>query len=403
MQNEIPHRPLAGLKILELARILAGPWIGQLLADLGADVVKVERKGAGDDTRTWGPPFVAREGGSGLGSPDLGAAYFHACNRGKRSIEADFDNPDDIAMIRELAKAADVVVENFKVGGLVKYGLDAESLRKVKPSLICCSITGFGQDGPYAARAGYDFLIQGMAGAMDITGQPDGQPTKAGYATADIFTGMYATVAILAALRRRDETGAGATIDCALLDSQIAVLGNQAMNYLVSGKTPKRLGNAHPNIVPYEVFPVADGYIIIASGNDGQYRKLCEALGAQDLLANPDYATNRGRVTNRAALVPVLSAYTARFGKAELLAKLETLGVPAGPINGIDEVFADPQVKARGMRVDLPLPEAEGGSVPSVRTPILIDGVPQVSRRPSPALGQHNADILADPNWKPRS
>jgi crotonobetainyl-CoA:carnitine CoA-transferase CaiB-like acyl-CoA transferase len=395
MHDAALKRPLAGLKILELARILAGPWIGQLLADLGADVVKVERKGAGDDTRGWGPPFVARVGGG-----DLGAAYFHSCNRGKRSIEADFDNPDDIVMIRDLAMAADVVVENFKVGGLVKYGLDAASLRKMKPSLICCSITGFGQEGPYAARAGYDFLIQGMAGAMDITGQPEGQPTKAGYATADIFTGMYASVAILAALCRRDESGDGATIDCALLDSQIAVLGNQAMNYLVSGKPPKRLGNAHPNIVPYEVFPVADGYIIIATGNDGQYRKLCEALGAHELSDNPDYADNRGRVAHRARLVPAVSAHTARFGKAELLDKLEALGVPAGPINGLGEVFADPQVVARGMHVDLALPEAEGGTVPSVRSPILIDGVPQVSKRPSPMLGQHGAEILSDPNWK---
>lgn len=382
--------------MLELARILAGPWIGQLLADLGADVIKVERKGAGDDTRSWGPPFVAATGGG-----DLGAAYFHSCNRGKRSIEADFENPDDIAMIRELARAADVVVENFKVGGLVKYGLDAESLRGLKPELIYCSITGFGQEGPYAPRAGYDFLIQGMAGAMDITGQPDGQPTKAGYATADIYTGMYATVAILAALRRRDAGGGGAHIDCALLDSQIAVLGNQAMNYLVGGKPPKRLGNAHPNIVPYEVFPVADGYIIIASGNDGQYRKLCEALGAHELAGNPDYATNRGRVAHRAVLVPALSAFTAQVGKAELLARLEAQGVPAGPINSLDEVFGDPQVLARGMKLDLPRPEAEAGFVPTVRTPILIDGVPQVSMRPSPILGEHNAEILADPNWKP--
>lgn len=395
MTNAHSSKPLAGLRVLELARILAGPWIGQLLADLGADVVKVERKGAGDDTRSWGPPFVtATDGG------DLGAAYFHSCNRGKRSIEADFDNPEDIAMIRSLARAADVVVENFKVGGLKKYGLDAESLRAMKPGLICCSITGFGQDGPYAARAGYDFLIQGMAGAMDITGQPGGQPTKAGYATADIFTGMYATVAILSALRRRDAEGVGAHIDCALLDSQIAVLGNQAMNFLVGGKPPKRLGNAHPNIVPYEVFPVADGYIIIASGNDGQHRKLCEALGATELATNPDYATNRGRVAHRAVLVPALSGYTSRFGKADLLARLEAQGVPAGPINGLDEVFSDPQVVARGMRIDLPRPEAAAGHVPTVRTPILIDGVPQVSQRPSPILGEHNAEILADPNWK---
>lgn len=393
-------RPLEGLKILELARILAGPWIGQLLADLGADVVKVERKGAGDDTRTWGPPFVQAKSSGGGAQQDLGAAYFHACNRGKRSIEADFEDPADIAMIRDLAMAADVVVENFKLGGLVKYGLDEKSLRALKPGLIYCSITGFGQSGPYAPRAGYDFLIQGMAGAMDITGQPEGQPTKAGYATADIFTGMYATTGILAALRRRDATGVGAHIDCNLLDSQIAVLGNQAMNYLVSGKAPQRLGNAHPNIVPYEVFPVADGYIVIATGNDGQYRKLCEVLGAAELAANPDYAENRGRVTHRAVLVPAISALTRRFAKLDLLAKLEALGVPAGPINGIAEVFADPHVVARGMRVDLALPEAEAGSVPSVRTPIVMDGVPQFSPRPSPMLGQHTAEVLADPNWK---
>ncbi len=395
MTDVPPKRPLEGLRILELARILAGPWIGQLLADLGADVVKVERKGAGDDTRSWGPPFVAGKDGH-----DLGAAYFHSCNRGKRSVEADFENPSDISMIRQLANAADVVVENFKVGGLKKYGLDAESLRALKPSLIYCSITGFGQDGPYAPRAGYDFLIQGMAGAMDITGQPDGQPTKAGYATADIFTGMYATVAILSALRRRDAGFGGAHIDCALLDSQIAVLGNQAMNYLVGGNPPTRLGNAHPNIVPYEVFPVADGYIIIASGNDGQYRKLCEALGASDLAAHPDYATNRSRVEHRAVLVPALSAFTARFGKAELLTILEGAGVPAGPINRLDEVFSDPQVLARGMKIDLARPEAEAGHVPTVRTPILIDGIAQVSQRPSPILGEHTQDVLEDPNWK---
>ncbi|MBN8533444.1 MAG: CoA transferase [Rhizobiales bacterium] len=390
-------KPLQGLKVLELARILAGPWVGQTLADLGADVVKVERKGAGDDTRSWGPPFVAKAGGG-----DLGAAYFHACNRGKRSIEADFESPDDIAMIRDLAMSADVVVENFKVGGLVKYGLDAASLRAMKPSLICASITGFGQDGPYAGRAGYDFLIQGMAGAMDITGQPDGQPTKAGYATADIFTGMYASVGILAALRRRDATGDGATIDCALLDSQIAVLGNQALNYLVSDKIPKRLGNAHPNIVPYEVFPVADGYIIIASGNDGQFLKLCAAIGGERLAADPDFATNRGRVGHRAQLVPAIGALTARFMKADLLARLEEAGVPAGPINDIGEVFADPQVVHRGMRVDLVSAEAASGTVPSVRTPIVIDGERQVSSRHAPGLGQHERDILSDPNWNPR-
>jgi crotonobetainyl-CoA:carnitine CoA-transferase CaiB-like acyl-CoA transferase len=395
-----PAKPLAGLKVLELARILAGPWVGQTLADLGADVVKVERKGAGDDTRSWGPPFVEKAGGG-----DLGAAYFHSCNRGKRSIEADFEDADDIAMIRTLAAAADVVVENFKVGGLEKYGLDAASLRALKPSLIYTSITGFGQDGPYAARAGYDFLIQGMAGAMSITGTPESQPMKAGYATADIFTGMYASVAILAALRRRDATGGadkgeGATIDCALLDTQIAVLGNQALNYLVSGKVPGRLGNAHPNIVPYEVFPVVDGHVIIASGNDGQFRKLCAAIGGDALGVDPDYATNKGRVQHRAVLVPAIAALTARLTKAELLARLEAAGVPAGPINTVDEVFADPQVIERGMRIELANPEAAAGHVPSVRSPVLIDGAPMASPRHAPRLGQHSAEILADPNWK---
>ena len=396
--NAAANAPLAGLKVLELARILAGPWVGQLLADLGADVVKVERREAGDDTRGWGPPFVpAADGGH------LGAAYFHACNRGKRSVAADFENPADRDFVLGLVDAADVVVENFKVGGLVKFGLDAASLRARKPSLIVASISGFGQDGPYAERAGYDFLIQGMAGAMDITGQPDGQPTKAGYATADIFTGMYTSVAILAALRRRDATGEGATIDCALLDSQVAVLGNQAMNFLVSGKTPKRLGNAHPNIVPYEVFPVADGYVILAIGNDGQFRKLVGALGADVLAADPDYATNAGRVTHRARLVPALAAHTAKVPKAELLARLEALAVPAGPINAIDEVFADPQVVARGLRLDLAAPDAAAGSVPTVRTPIVMDGVPQVSRRPSPRLGAHTDEIASDPDWQTRT
>lgn len=386
-------QPLAGLKVLELARILAGPWIGQLLADLGADVVKVESP-EGDDTRKWGPPFV--EGADG---EHLSAAYFHSCNRGKRSIAADFRTPEGQALVRRLAGHADVVVENFKVGGLVRYGLDAASLRAAFPRLICCSITGFGQDGPYAERAGYDFLIQGMAGSMSITGDPAGQPTKTGYATADIFTGMYASVGILAALRRRDQTGEGATLDLALMDAQVAVMANQAMNYLVSGKAPGRMGNAHPNIVPYEVFPVADGHIIIATGNDGQWRKLVEALGEPGLADQPDYLTNKDRVRNRARLVPYLGQLTLRFAKADILARLEALGVPAGPINSTDEVFADPQVIARGLRRDLPAPAARAGSIPSVASPIVIDGVRQVSARPSPGLGEHQAEILNDPNW----
>lgn len=385
--------PLHGIRVLELARILAGPWIGQLMADLGADVVKVEAP-EGDDTRSWGPPFVeAADGGA------LSAAYFHSCNRGKRSIIADFREPEGRALVMRLASHADVVVENFKVGGLVKYGLDAASLRAAFPRLICCSITGFGQDGPYAERAGYDFLIQGMAGPMSITGEPGGQPTKAGYATADIFTGLYASVGILSALRQRDQTGIGATLDLALMDTQIAVMGNQAMNYLVSGKAPGRLGNAHPNIVPYEVFEVADGHVIIASGNDGQYRKLCEALGQPGLGTDARYATNKDRISARAELVPVLNGLTRTFARADLLARLEVAGVPAGPINGMGEVFADPQVVARGIRRDLAAPAARGGRIPTVASPIVMDGVRQVSARPSPRLGEHNLDVLQDPAW----
>jgi len=385
--------PLAGLRVLELARILAGPWIGQLLADLGADVVKVEAP-EGDDTRQWGPPFV-----EGVDGEHLSAAYFHSANRGKRSITADFRTAEGQALVRKLACHADVVVENFKVGGLEKYGLDSASLRAAYPRLIYCSVTGFGQTGPYAPRAGYDFLVQGMGGPMSVTGEPDGAPMKAGYAVADIYTGLYASVGILSALRRRDATGEGASLDMALLDAQVAVLGNQAMNYLVSGKPPARLGNAHPNIVPYDVFPVADGHIIIATGNDGQWRKLCEVLGEPALAGHPDYAENRARIANRVALTAHLHDLTQRYTKADLLAALEAIGVPAGPINAVDEVFADPQIVARGVRVDLPSAAAKGGSIPTVASPIVIDGVRQVSPRPSPRLGEHADEILNDPAW----
>jgi len=385
--------PLAGLRVLELARILAGPWIGQLLADLGADVVKVEAP-EGDDTRKWGPPFV-----EGTGDEHLSAAYFHAANRGKRSITADFRTPEGQTLVRRLAAHADVVIENFKVGGLVKYGLDAASLRKEFPRLVYCSVTGFGQDGPYAPRAGYDFLIQGMGGVMSLTGEPQGAPMKAAYATADIYTGLYATVGILSALRRRDATGEGASLDMALLDSQIAVLGNQALNYLVSGSLPPRLGNAHPNIVPYDVFPVADGHIIIATGNDGQWRKLCEVLGEPALADHPDYLDNKSRVTNRVALTAKLHLLCQRYAKLDLLAALEKVGVPAGPINDIGEVFADPQVIARGVRVDLPSDAAKAGHIPTVASPIVMNGVRQVAERPSPRLGEHADDILNDPAW----
>jgi crotonobetainyl-CoA:carnitine CoA-transferase CaiB-like acyl-CoA transferase len=385
--------PLAGLRVLELARILAGPWIGQVLADLGADVVKVEAP-EGDDTRKWGPPFV-----EGAGEEHLSAAYFHSANRGKRSITADFRTPEGQALVRRLAAHADVVVENFKVGGLEKYGLDAASLRAAYPRLIYCSVTGFGQTGPYAPRAGYDFLVQGMGGVMSLTGEPTGAPMKAAYATADIYTGLYATIGILSALRRRDVTGEGATLDMALLDSQIAVLGNQALNYLVSGNLPPRLGNAHPNIVPYDVFPVADGHIIIATGNDGQWRKLCEVLGEAGLADDPAYVDNRSRVKNRVALTERLHALCQRYAKADLLAALEKVGVPAGPINAVDEVFADPQVVARGVRVDLASAEAKGGAIPTVASPIVMDGVRQVSPRPSPRLGEHADEVLNDPAW----
>ena len=387
-------KPLAGLKVLELARILAGPWVGQLLADLGADVVKVERPGAGDDTRGWGPPFIeAADGG------DLSAAYFHSCNRGKRSIAVDFETVEGQRLIRELALHADVVVENFKVGGLKKYGLDFESLKAVNPRLVYCSITGFGQDGPYASRAGYDFMIQGMGGIMDLTGDPEGEPQKIGVAFADIFTGVYSVVGILAALRGRDETGRGAHLDMALLDVQTSVLANQAMNFLASGKTPRRMGNAHPNIVPYQVFPVADGHVIVAVGNDGQFARFATVLGMPELAQDERFRTNMGRVGHRPELVPLLTAQTIKVTREFLLTALEAQGVPAGPINSVADVFADPQVIARGMKIDLPAAASKTGVIPSVRSPIVMNGMPMSSDRPSPRLGEHTDEILNDPAW----
>lgn len=388
------QKPLTGLRVLELARILAGPWIGQTLADLGADVVKVERPGTGDDTRTWGPPFVAaRDGG------DLSAAYFHACNRGKRSIAVDFETAEGQDIVKRLAAHADVLIENFKVGGLKKYGLDYESLKAINPKLIYCSVTGFGQNGPYAERAGYDFMIQAMGGIMDLTGAPDGEPQKIGVAFADIFTGVYGVIGIQAALRQRDQTGEGAHIDMALLDTQVSVLANQAMNFLVSGKAPRRLGNAHPNIVPYQVFPVADGHVVIAVGNDGQFKRLCQILDVPALADDPLYATNPARVKSRSVLCDQLAGLTAKLLRADLLSALEKAGVPAGPINTVGDVFADPQMQARGMKVALENPDALLGSVPSVRTPIVINGEPMVSLRPSPRLGADTDDVLKDKAW----
>ena len=386
--------PLAGLRVLELARILAGPWCGQLLADLGADVVKVERPGAGDDTRGWGPPFLEDTGG-GI----LSAAYFHGCNRGKRGIVADFETEDGRALIHRLAAHADVLIENFKVGGLARYGLDYDSLKEANPRLVYCSITGFGQTGPYAPRAGYDFVVQGMGGAMSMTGEPQGAPMKSAIAISDIFTGLYAANAIQAALLRRQRTGAGGYIDCALLDTQVSVLGYQAMNYFASGQEPARYGNGHPNIVPYDVFPAADGDFCIAAGNDGQFRKLCDILGAPGLAADPAYAQNRGRVVNRAELTQKLHALTRRFARAVILAALDAAQVPAGPINSVAQVFDDPQVQARGMKLDLPNAHAKGGTTAGVRSPILIDGAAAAAARPAPALGEHTDEVLADVGW----
>ncbi len=383
--------PLAGLRVLELARILAGPWAGQVLADLGADVIKVERKGAGDDTRGWGPPFIeAAQGGK------LDAAYFHAANRGKRSIEVDFESADGRRIVKKLAARSDVLIENFKVGGLKKFGLDYASLSKENPRLIYCSVTGFGQDGPYAPRAGYDLMVQGMGGMMALTGAPGGEPMRAGVPVADIFAGLYAVIGILAALREREQSGRGCHVDAALLDAQVGVLANQALNFLVSGVEPGRIGNAHPNIVPYQVFPVADGHVIVAVGNDAQFVKFCGVLGEPKLAQEPEYRTNFDRVTNREPLVARLAKLTARFSSDDLLKRLEAVQVPAGPIHSLEQVFADPHVVHRGMRIDLPNPAAKGGKTPGVRTPLTLGGARMAAPRPAPRLGEHTEEILRE-------
>ncbi|MES2845595.1 MAG: CaiB/BaiF CoA-transferase family protein [Pseudomonadota bacterium] len=371
--------PLAGVKVIELARILAGPWAGQTLADLGADVIKVEAP-EGDDTRRWGPPFIDRDG-------DRSAAYFHATNRGKRSIICDFRTPEGQAVVRRLVADADVVIENFKVGGLAKYGLDWDNLRQVNPRLIYCSITGFGQTGPYAHRAGYDFIIQGMAGLMSVTGEPDGQPQKVGVAVTDIFTGVYAATAILAALHQRASTGQGQQIDMALMDVAASIMANQAMNYLTTGTVPGKMGNAHPNLAPYAVFDCADGWIILATGNDGQYRRLCAILDLPDLSDAPEYLTNADRVTNRVAMTAAITTATLRWNKADLLAACEAQGVPAGPINDLAEVFDDPQIKARGLQLDL-------GGIPGLRSPFTFSDATLALERPAPKLGEHQDEVL---------
>ncbi len=390
---ELRPPPLTGVRVLDLSRVLAGPWAGQLLADLGADVVKVEKPGAGDDTRAWGPPYLKDPSGRDTSE----ASYFLCANRNKRSVAIDIATPEGQAQVRALAQQADVLLENFKVGGLERYGLDHASLTAANPRLVYCSITGFGQTGPYAARAGYDFLIQGMGGLMSVTGQPDGEPgagpQKVGVALTDIMTGLYATIAVQAALAEREKSGLGQHIDLALLDVQIACLANQASNYLAGGLVPRRMGNAHPNIVPYQAFPTADGDIILAVGNDSQFAKFCIVAGHPEWSGDERFASNAQRVANRAVLVPLLRQATVMRTSADWIAALEAAGVPCGPINRIDEVFADPQVKARGLQMALPHPLA--GQVPLVANPIRLSGSPVAYQRPPPLLGEHTEEVLA--------
>jgi len=372
--------PLKGLKVLELARVLAGPWIGQTLADLGADVIKVEAPG-GDDTRQWGPPWVDHGG-------ERSAAYYHACNRGKRSIIADFKTDEGKDIVRKLAAQSDVLIENFKHGGLAKYGLDHESLHALNPRLVYASVTGFGQTGPYADHAGYDFIVQAMGGLMDLTGEPDRKPQKVGLPIADILTGLYGAIAIQAALTERTQTGKGQQIDLSLMDCMTGVLGNQAMNYLVSGIAPTRMGAAHPNIVPYQAFEVSDGYLILAVGNDGQFDRLCDLLDLSEGRADK-FATNAARVTHRDELVALIEAKTRNWKRDALLKACEAQTVPAGPINTVGNVFADPQVIARNMQIDV-------DGIPGVRTPITMDGAHAASDQRAPRLGEHTNEILAE-------
>ncbi|OVZ59421.1 CoA transferase [Pigmentiphaga sp. NML080357] len=385
-------KPLANVRVLDLSRILAGPWATQTLADLGAQVIKVEKPGSGDDTRHMGPPFLTDPRDGSVGD----AAYFMCCNRGKQSLTLDFTTADGQAVIRRLVAGADVLVENYKVGGLKKYGLDYDSLKGVNPGLVYCSVTGFGQSGPYKDRAGYDYLIQGMGGLMSVTGEQDGRPgggpQRAGVAVADMLAGMYATVAILAALRHRDQGGGGQHIDISLLDCQVGTLANQGLNYLTTGVAPSRMGTGHPNIAPYQVYPASDGHIIIAVGNDTQFRRLCDAIGRPEYADDARFSTIRARVQNRDSLNAWLEAATIRRTVGEWVALLESAQVPCGPINTIDRVFADPHVMARAMRVDLPHPVY--GSVPSIRNPIRFSGTPLHHDAAPPALGQHTEAVL---------
>ncbi len=383
---------LSHIRVLDLSRVLAGPWAGQVLADLGAEVIKVERPGVGDDTRHWGPPYLKDAAGKDTGE----AAYFLTANRNKQSLTIDFTRPEGQRIVRELAAQCDVVLENFKVGGLAAYGLDYASLKALNPRLIYCSITGFGQDGPYARRAGYDFMVQGLGGLMSLTGRADGEagagPMKVGVALTDILTGLYAGVGVLAALNHREQTGIGQHVDLALLDVQVACLANQAMNYLTTGVPPKRLGNAHPNIVPYQDFPSADGDFILAVGNDSQFRKFCEVAGCIELADDPRFASNQARVAHREVLVPMLRQTTVFKTTREWIGLLEQAGVPCGPINNLAQVFEDPQVLARGLRLDLP--HALGCLAPQVASPIRLSATPVEYRQAPPLLGQHTEQVL---------
>lgn len=378
---------LSHLRVLDLSRVLAGPWSGQILADLGADVIKIERPGNGDDTRAWGPPFL---------KDTSEAAYYLSANRNKQSVTIDFTQPEGQKLVRELAAKSDILIENFKVGGLAAYGLDYESLKAINPRLIYCSITGFGQFGPYARRAGYDFMIQGLGGLMSITGRPEGEdgagPVKVGVALTDILTGLYSTTAILAALAHRDQGGEGQHIDMALLDVQVACLANQAMNYLTTGVAPRRLGNAHPNIVPYQDFPTADGDFILTVGNDSQFRKFAEVAGQPHWADDPRFLTNKLRVANRVELIPLIRQATVFKTTAQWVVELERAGVPCGPINDLAQVFADPQVVARGLAVTMP--HGLAGSVPQVASPIRLSETPVEYRMAPPTLGEHTSSVL---------
>lgn len=384
--------PLQGIRVLDLSRILAGPWASQMLADLGAEVIKVESPRGGDDTRTWGPPFIETADGT-RGD----AAYYTTANRNKSSVTIDFSTSEGAKLMREIASQCDVVIENFKRGGLQKYGLDYDSLRAVNPAVVYCSITGFGQDGPYAERPGYDFLIQGMGGLMSITGLPPGAPgdgpVKVGVAVCDLFTGMYATVSILAALTWRDRTGEGQHIDCALLDAQVAMLANQASNWLAGGVVPGRMGNNHPNVVPYRVYPTGDGHVIVTCGNDRQFQRLCGALGADDMAADPKFRTNEDRIVNRDELDARITEALSGLTRAEAIERLEKVKVPGGPINALPDVFADPQVQARGLEVATRRPD--GTEIPVVAYPARLSRSPATYRKAPPALGEDTDDVLS--------